>query len=111
VQRTLFNDEHRQSRSLSRDFSLRECAPHVARWEDAGCIDRHVWNAAGAVGLLGWEAPEALSGLGLRDYPYNAILAEECVATGCGGSGAGSACITTRSRANCSKQPSDPRCT
>jgi acyl-CoA dehydrogenase len=77
VERILFNDEHRAFRELARDFLHGECAPHLDRWETEGCVDRDTWSRAGELGLLGWEAPPEYGGLGITDYRYNAILAEE----------------------------------
>jgi len=89
VERILFDDEHRAFRELARDFLHGECAPHLDRWEAEGCVDREVWSRAGELGLLGWEAPPEYGGLGISDYRYNAILAEECVDAGCGSLGSG----------------------
>ena len=82
VQRTLFTDEaHADFRQLARTFFEKECAPHAAAWEAAGEADREVWLKAGRAGLLGWDAPVEYGGTGIRDYRYNAILAEEFIAT------------------------------
>jgi alkylation response protein AidB-like acyl-CoA dehydrogenase len=87
MQRTLFTPEHDAFRELARSFFERECAPHAAEWEASGLVDREVWLKAGAVGLLGWEAPVANGGAGIRDYRYNAIMTEEFVASGSAGFG------------------------
>jgi alkylation response protein AidB-like acyl-CoA dehydrogenase len=89
VERTLFHDEHHDFRAMTRDFLRAQCAPHLQRWESEGLIDRDVWTKAGALGLLGWEAPPQYGGMGLKDYRYNAILAEECIDAGCGSLGSG----------------------
>ena len=89
MERVLFHDEHQQFRLMARNFLRSECAPKVKRWEEDGQVDRDVWTKAGALGLLGWEAPPQYGGKGLKDYRYNAILAEECVDAGCGSLGSG----------------------
>ena len=89
MDRTLFSDEHHQFRALARDFLRTHCVPHVEKWEANGAVPRDIWLKAGELGLLGWEAPPELGGLGLTDYRYNAILAEECVEAGCGSLGSG----------------------
>ncbi|MFI5953188.1 acyl-CoA dehydrogenase family protein [Cryptosporangium sp. NPDC051539] len=89
MRRKIFEPEHAQFRETARDFFLKECAPHAAEWEAAGISDRAVWTKAGAIGLLGWEAPEQYGGLDLKDFRYNAILTEEMHATGSVGVGFG----------------------
>jgi acyl-CoA dehydrogenase len=58
-------------------FLAREAVPHRERWEADGKLDRDFWRKAAAQGYVGFEAPEALGGLGIRDYRFNAILLEE----------------------------------
>src|ERR1700739_1299422 len=89
MERTLFHDEHQQFRARARDFLRAQCTPHVQRWASDGLTDRDGWTKAGALGLLGWEAPPQYGGTGVKDYRYNAILAEECVDAGCGSLGSG----------------------
>src|ERR1700760_3032656 len=83
MERTIFTEEHHQFRELTRDFLRVDCSPHLERWEADGSIPRAIWAKAGKLGLLGWEAGPQYGGLGLTDYRYNAILAEECVEAGC----------------------------
>ncbi|BBX66454.1 long-chain-acyl-CoA dehydrogenase [Mycobacterium saskatchewanense] len=85
--RTIFDPEHDAFRQLARTFFEKECAPHTARWEEQGHVDRDVWLRAGDVGLLGWEAPEEYGGAGIKDFRYNAVMTEEFIATGSVGFG------------------------
>ena len=85
--RTIFEPEHEEFRQLVRSFFEKECAPHAARWEEQGHVDRDVWLRAGELGLLGWEAPEEFGGTGIRDFRYNAVMTEEFIATGSVGFG------------------------
>jgi alkylation response protein AidB-like acyl-CoA dehydrogenase len=85
--RKIFEPEHEAFRELAHAFFEKECAPHIARWEQQGHVDRDVWLRAGELGLLGWEAPEAYGGSGIRDFRYNAIMTEEFIATGSVGFG------------------------
>lgn len=87
MHRAPFTAEHQDFRALAHDFFSKECAPHVERWEAAGQVDREIWTKAGAIGLLGWEAPEQYGGTGIRDFRYNVILTEEFYATGSAGFG------------------------
>jgi acyl-CoA dehydrogenase len=82
VRRSLYDDEHEDFRAGFRSFLLRKAVPHTAEWEAAGLVDRSFWRAAGAAGYLGFEAPEALGGLGVRDFRYNAVMTEEVVTLG-----------------------------
>ncbi len=72
---------------MCHDFLSTEAAPHTADWEAAGIVDRQIWTQAGENGLLGFEVPEEFGGAGIRDFRYNAILAEEIAATGSVGVG------------------------
>jgi len=87
MRRKIFTPEHDLFRATARAFFDKECAPYAAEWERAGVANREVWKKAGAAGLLGWEVPEEYGGSGIRDFRYNAILAEEMVASGAQGVG------------------------
>lgn len=89
MHRTIFTEDHEAFRSSARAYFERECAPHAQRWERDGVVDRAAWLAAGKAGLLGWQFPERFGGQGLRDFRYNAIMAEEMVASGSVGIGLG----------------------
>ncbi|MEU6745449.1 acyl-CoA dehydrogenase family protein [Spirillospora sp. NPDC046719] len=89
MRRTIFSEEHELFRQTARTFFERECAPHVDDWERAGQVSREAWAAAGKAGLIGWEFPEKHGGQGVRDFRYNAIMAEEMAATGSVGIGLG----------------------
>lgn len=47
----------------------------VAHWREQGAVDKSVWLAAGAAGLLGVSVPEAYGGAG-TDFRFDAILME-----------------------------------
>jgi acyl-CoA dehydrogenase len=83
--RTAYTAEHEQFRDTVQKFVAREVAPHLARWESEGVVDKATWQKAGAAGLLCPTVPEAYGGLGL-DFRYNAIVDEEI---GYAGSSAG----------------------
>jgi alkylation response protein AidB-like acyl-CoA dehydrogenase len=82
MQRSIFDSEHDMFRATARAFLEKECAPHAAEWEKAGNTGREIWRKAGTAGLLGWEVPERWGGSGVKDFRYNAILAEEITTTG-----------------------------
>ena len=87
MKRAIFDEEHDAFRQLCHDFLLREAAPHTAEWEISGIVDRLIWKQAGSTGLLGFEVPEEFGGSDVKDFRYNAIIAEEIAATGSVGVG------------------------
>lgn len=89
MRRTIFAEEHDLFRETARSYYLRECVPHSAEWEREGQVGRAAWAAAGKAGLIGWEFPEEYGGQGVRDFRYNAVMAEEMAATGAVGIGLG----------------------
>ncbi|WP_328752341.1 acyl-CoA dehydrogenase family protein [Streptomyces sp. NBC_00285] len=89
MRRTIFTEEHDLFRETARAYYLRECVPHTEEWEREGQVSRAAWAAAGKAGLIGWQFPEEYGGQGIRDFRYNAIMAEEMAATGAVGIGLG----------------------
>jgi len=85
MQRTLYAHEHEEFRTAFRAFLEREAVPFADRWEAEGMVARDFYTRAGENGFLGFEAPEEYGGLGIHDYRYNAVMAEEIVASGTSG--------------------------
>jgi acyl-CoA dehydrogenase len=86
VPRTLFAADHEAFRDTVRRFLEQEVAPHHARWEEQGHVDRAVWQQAGAAGLLCSSLPEEYGGSGV-DKRFSVVVMEECArlnATGLG---------------------------
>ncbi len=79
MQQHLYEPDHDAFRDLCRRFLTREAVPHHDRWETDGIVDRDVWRAAGAAGLLGIDVDETYGGGGQQDFRYNAVLVEEIV--------------------------------
>jgi alkylation response protein AidB-like acyl-CoA dehydrogenase len=77
MRRELYTDDHALFRDTVRAFYAKEVAPHHDAWEEAGIVDRSLFTAAGAVGLLAFQAPEAYGGMGISDFRFNAIMNEE----------------------------------
>ena len=67
---------------MVRAFLEKECVPHTAEWLEAGVVSREAWRKAGELGLLGWMVPEEYGGLGISDFRYSVVIAEEIAATG-----------------------------
>ncbi len=82
MRRALFDQDHEDFRRGFRDFLEAEALPHAEAWLAAGTADNTFWKAAGAAGFLGFEAPVELGGLGIDDFRYNAVIAEETAALG-----------------------------
>jgi alkylation response protein AidB-like acyl-CoA dehydrogenase len=89
VDRTLYDDDHEQFRQAVRAFIAKEISPHYLDWEDAGLTPREVFAAAGAYGFIGMAIPTGHGGGGVRDFRFNAVLAEEMARAGIGGTGLG----------------------
>jgi alkylation response protein AidB-like acyl-CoA dehydrogenase len=89
MRRRIFTAEHELFRETARAYFERECAPHAEQWERDGQASRDAWLMAGKAGLIGWQFPDAYGGQGITDFRYNAIMAEEMVATGSVGIGLG----------------------
>ena len=85
MRRTIFTEEHEQFRQTVRAFLEKECVPHMPEWREAGVVSREAWRKAGELGLLGWMVPEEYGGLGIDDFRYSVVIAEEIAATGTSG--------------------------
>jgi acyl-CoA dehydrogenase len=88
IERTLFSEHHVQFRDTVRRFLEREVAPHHARWEEQGYVDREVWTKAGEAGMLCTSMPEAYGGSD-ADKLYSVVLFEEIARQGFTGLGFG----------------------
>ena len=72
----LFREEHALFRETARRFVESEVAPHHARWEQQGVVDREVWHKAGEAGLLLTNIPEEYGGGG-GDFLTSVVMIEE----------------------------------
>ena len=75
--RTLYTEEHLMFASSVRDFIKKEIEPNHARWEKAQMVSRESWEQLGEAGYLCMQVDEQYGGLGIKDFRYNAIIAEE----------------------------------
>ena len=87
MERNIFEDDHNAFRDTVRTFCEKEIAPNHDQWEKDSIVPRELWTKAGELGLLGFMMPEEHGGGGIKDFRFNAILAEEI--TRVGGSGVG----------------------
>lgn len=82
--RPLFKPEHEAFRAKVRDFYQREIVPHIAEWEDDGCISRDAWTKAGAAGLLCLRNAPGYGGAGLDQPSILAFVEEQARAVSSG---------------------------
>jgi alkylation response protein AidB-like acyl-CoA dehydrogenase len=87
MKRTIFEADHDAFRDTVRAFCEKEIAPNHEQWEKDSIVPRELWLKAGELGLLGFMMPEEYGGGGIKDFRFNAVLAEEIVRVG--GSGVG----------------------
>jgi alkylation response protein AidB-like acyl-CoA dehydrogenase len=89
MERNLFDIEHDEFRASFRSFVAKELSPDYLQWEQAGIGPREVFTSAGRAGFLGMAIPQEYGGGGVRDFRFNAAIAEELAAAGIGGAGLG----------------------
>jgi len=89
MKRTLFTEEHNMFRDTFRHFVEKEIVPYNEQWEKDGIVSRELWLKAGQQGFLGLSVPEEYGGLGIDDFSYSAIIAEELARVGAASAGAG----------------------
>lgn len=88
LERPIFTPDHEVFRASVQRFVAERIVPHHARWEEQGFVDRDVWTAAGAAGLLCTSMPERYGGGG-GDRLASVVVMEELAAAGASGPGFG----------------------
>ncbi len=88
MRRTLYAEEHELFRGAFRSFVQSEIVPHYEKWERQGVVDRSLFLAAGNHGFIGMGIPVEYGGGGVRDFRFNAVMAEEYARAGVGPAGA-----------------------
>jgi alkylation response protein AidB-like acyl-CoA dehydrogenase len=76
IPQTIYTPDHQLFRGTVKKFIEREIAPHHARWEKDGVVDRNLWRRAGEAGLLCTSIPAQYGGGG-GDFLHSAIVTEE----------------------------------
>jgi alkylation response protein AidB-like acyl-CoA dehydrogenase len=89
IKRTLFGEEHAMFREAFRHFVAKEIVPYNEQWERDGIVSRELWLKAGEQGFLGLQVPEEYGGVGVSDFGYSAIVAEELARAGVSSAGMG----------------------
>jgi len=83
----IFTEEQVMFRDAYRKFLDSEVAPHMARYNEEGIVDREIFRKAGEQGFLMVWPEEKYGGLGDNDFRYEQIIIEESVRAGVGGWG------------------------
>jgi alkylation response protein AidB-like acyl-CoA dehydrogenase len=89
MRRLSFEPEHKDFRESARRFVREEIAPNHEAWEEGGLVPRQLFARAGEKGMLAFEVGEEHGGVGLADFRFNQIFAEEVSFAGAIGSGLG----------------------
>ena len=89
IERPILTEEHKMFQQSVRDFIAQEIVPHNAEWEKNHMVTRESWTTIGANGFLCMQVPEEYGGLGIKDFRYNAIFAEELSRAGVAGPAVG----------------------
>ncbi|WP_127784236.1 acyl-CoA dehydrogenase family protein [Rhodococcus sp. X156] len=87
MDRTIFEPEHDLFRESYQSFLAQHVAPFHDQWEDDAIVDRELWKEAGKQGFLGMAVEESFGGGGVKDFRYNAVVAEEQARSGFSGLG------------------------
>ena len=84
------SESHEAWRKTVRSFVVKEIAPHVAQWDEAGEFPRELHQRAAALGIIGLGFPEQFGGIeeGV-DLFHSLIASEELARAGSGGLVAG----------------------
>jgi long-chain-acyl-CoA dehydrogenase len=78
MKRGLFSDDHEAFRETVTKFVQREVAPNLEKWDEQRLIDRDLWHAAAAQGIIGLTAPAEFGGAGVGyDYRFRVVVLEE----------------------------------
>lgn len=77
MKRYCYEEEHLMFKDAFRAFLTKEVVPHREQWREDGIVDRQVYLKAGENGFLIPQAPESLGGLGIDDFRFQQIVAEE----------------------------------
>jgi alkylation response protein AidB-like acyl-CoA dehydrogenase len=89
MQDFMYTEEHIMYRDAVRAFVEKEIQPYHAQWEKDGQVPKELWLKAGAQGMLCMDQPEEYGGMGIKDFRYNVIIAEELIRVGASGPGFG----------------------
>ncbi|MCL2515633.1 MAG: acyl-CoA dehydrogenase family protein [Microbacteriaceae bacterium] len=86
MERDIYDEDHEAFRDLVKAFVKKHATnADIARWDEAGEIDRATMKAAAELGIIGLSVPEEFGGAGmLQDYRFRTVVSEEVIAAGAG---------------------------
>jgi long-chain-acyl-CoA dehydrogenase len=86
MERDIFDEDHEAFREVVQEFIKRYVTNEaIARWDEAGEVDRETMKAAGEAGIIGLSVPEEFGGAGmLQDYRFRTVVNEEIIRAGAG---------------------------
>ncbi len=76
MKRTIFAAEHDDYRASVREFLTKRVVPNYPAWSQDGIVPRSLFTECAELGAFA-AVPEELGGSGVRDFRFNAVLAEE----------------------------------
>jgi len=79
IERTLFDDDHEAYRESFRAFLKAEVVPNHEQWKSDHIVSRDLFKKAAENGFMAMAVPEEYGGLGITDWRFHAVLAEESV--------------------------------
>jgi alkylation response protein AidB-like acyl-CoA dehydrogenase len=77
MERELYEAEHRDFGESFSAFLRAHVTPDFPQWEDAGIVPHEVFGRLGREGFAAFEVDERYGGVGIDDFRFNAILAEQ----------------------------------
>ena len=89
MQDFMYTEKHIMYPDAVRAFVEKEIQPYHAQWEKDGQVPKELWLKAGTQGMLCMDQPEEYGGMGIKDFRYNVIIAEELIRVGASGPGFG----------------------
>ena len=76
--RDIFTPQHEEFRAKFKLFIQQHILPHYNQWEKKGVVSRALYDSASSDGYyLRMSIPVEYGGMGVDDFRYNAIVAEE----------------------------------
>jgi alkylation response protein AidB-like acyl-CoA dehydrogenase len=77
IRRDLFEDVHEEYRESFRAFLKAEVVPNHEEWKKAHIVPRELFTKAAEHGFVAMDIPEQYGGVGIDDWRFHAVLAEE----------------------------------
>ncbi|MEN0015672.1 MAG: acyl-CoA dehydrogenase family protein, partial [Solirubrobacteraceae bacterium] len=78
IRREIFDDVHEDYRESFRAFLQAEVVPNHEAWKKAHIVPRELFTKAAEGGFIAMDIPEEYDGVGIDDWRFHAVLAEEC---------------------------------